>query len=329
MTAGRKRSPLLDALRDAIRVRHYSIRTEKQYVFWARRFVLFHNKRHPGEMGELEVMAFLTHLAVAHHVSPSTQNQALNALVFLYKHVLKRPLGEIDGVVRAKRQQRLPVVLTPEEVAGVLDNLRGIHWLVACLQYGSGLRLLESIRLRVKDLDFPHRAVIVREGKGGKDRVVTLPDELIGPLKRHLANRRTMFDGDRRAGVGNVLGLGAGAAASSRRESTTPRGLSRERCAQDTRTYLCGFNAASLSLAPRRLVGAIGRSVHLNVSLSRDCRSARGMAQGGMALSWWAPRRVTGSAADLVDGVAPWRPSASLASSAPGFLSPVGAPWRP
>ena len=197
-------SRLLDRVREAIRVRHYSIRTENTYVAWIRRFVLFHDKRHPAQMGEPEVARFLTHLAVEEQVAPATQNQALNALVFLYKSTLDRPLEEIQGVVRAKRQQRLPVVLTTDEVAGILRELEGVSWLIACLQYGSGLRLLESVRLRVKDVDFAHRAIMVRDGKGHKDRVATLPDELIVPLQRHLAVRRTEWERDCVLGRGTV-----------------------------------------------------------------------------------------------------------------------------
>jgi integrase len=181
-------SPFLRRVRGVIRVRHLSIRTEDAYVGWIKRFILFHGKRHPAAMGEAEVAAFLTHLAVDGQVASSTQNQALNALVFLYDAVLERPLGECAGIVRAKRPQRLPVVLTPAEVARVLAGLSGVYWLIGCLQYGSGLRLLESVRLRVKDVDFEHRAILVRDGKGAKDRVVTLPDELVIPLKRHLAS---------------------------------------------------------------------------------------------------------------------------------------------
>ncbi|MCC7487995.1 MAG: integron integrase [Burkholderiales bacterium] len=198
------RSPLLQRVREAVRVRHYSIRTEEAYVLWVRRFVLFHGKRHPAEMGESEVRAFLTHLAVQGDVAASTQNQALNALVFLYRHVLESPLGELGDVVRAKRPQRLPVVLSVNEVGRVLHGLPGVYWLIGCLQYGSGLRLLESLRVRVKDLDFGHRAILVRDGKGAKDRVVTLPDELIVPLRRHLAARRTTFERDCAQGVGAV-----------------------------------------------------------------------------------------------------------------------------
>ena len=159
----------MEQVRAMIRVRHLSIRTEYAYVDWIKRFILFHGKRHPAAMGEAEVAAFLTHLAVDRQVASSTQNQALNALVFLYDAVLERPLGECAGIVRAKRPQRLPVVLTPAEVARVLAGLSGVYWLIGCLQYGSGLRLLESVRLRVKDVDFEHRAILVRDGKGAKD----------------------------------------------------------------------------------------------------------------------------------------------------------------
>lgn len=197
-------SPFLGRVRDAIRVRHYSIRTEEAYLTWVRRFILFHGKRHPESMGAAEVGAFLTHLAVDGNVAPSTQNQALNALVFLYSKALEQPLGEIEGIVRARKQQRLPVVLTTVEVSRILSGLSGVYWLIGCLQYGSGLRLMEGVRLRVKDLDFAHRAVIVRQGKGGKDRVVTLPDELIEPLQRQLAARRNLFEQDRAAGFGTV-----------------------------------------------------------------------------------------------------------------------------
>jgi integron integrase len=198
-------SPFLRRVREAVRVRHYSIRTEEAYVQWVKRFILFHGKRHPAQMGEAEVCAFLTHLAVEGQVAAATQNQALNALVFLYRNVLDRPLGEFAGIVRAKRPPRVPVVLTLAEVSRILRALKGVYWLIACLQYGSGLRLLESVRLRVKDLDFEHRAIVVRDGKGGKDRVVTLPDELVVPLKRHLANRKTAFERDCTEGVGTVF----------------------------------------------------------------------------------------------------------------------------
>ena len=197
-------SPFLDRVRAAVRVRHYSIRTEQAYLYWIRRFIHFHGRQHPTAMGETEVGAFLSDLAVEAQVAPATQNQALNALIFLYHAVLERPLGDLGGVVRAKQRERLPTVLSVEEVAQVLSRLSERVWLVACLQYGSGLRLMESVRLRVKDLDFEHRAIVVRDGKGGKDRVVTLPDELLEPLQRHLAARLTLFERDLAEGHGTV-----------------------------------------------------------------------------------------------------------------------------
>ena len=197
MTHGKGQSPFLASVRNAIRVRHYSIRTEQAYVAWINRFILFHGKRHPSELGEPDVVSFLSYLAVQRRVAPSTQNQALNA-------VLGRPLDELAGAVRAKRRQRVPVVLTPAEVGRVLCQLDGQHWLIACLLYGSGLRLLEAMHLRVKDLDLGRRAIIVRDGKGGKDRVVTLPDELVFPLQRHLEVRRTTFEHDIDRGHGTV-----------------------------------------------------------------------------------------------------------------------------
>jgi len=194
-------SPFLDSVRDAVRVRQYSIRTEQAYVGWIKRFILFHSKRHPTEMGEAEVSAFLSHLAVTLEVSPATQNQALSALCFLYKKVLDRPLGNIPGIVRAKRPTKLPVVLSREEVGRLLSGLSGHHWIIGCLLYGAGLRLIEGVRLRVKDIDFEHLALFVRNAKGGKDRIVTLPEELKVPLERHLAIRRTLYERDSAKGA--------------------------------------------------------------------------------------------------------------------------------
>lgn len=199
-----RRSPFLDDVHRALRVRHYSIRTEEAYVLWIKRYIRYHGLRHPEQMGEREVAAFLTHLAVDEGVAAGTQNQALNALVFLYKFVLQKPLGEIVDAVRAKRPERLPVVLTQDEVRAVFRHLRGIPWLVACLLYGSGLRLMEGMRLRVKDLEFSRCAIIVRDGKGAKDRVVTLPDEVAEPLQRHLGWSRTLHEKDLAAGLGSV-----------------------------------------------------------------------------------------------------------------------------
>lgn len=200
----RSRSPFLEQVRAAIRLRHYSIRTEHAYVAWIVRFIRFHGYRHPRELGDAEVSAFLTHLAVDQRVAASTQNQALNALLFLYRAVLERPLGTLHGLVHAKRPERLPVVLTTDEVARLLQCIDDTHWLPACLMYGSGLRLMETVRLRVKDVDFEHRAIFVREGKGGTDRVVTLADELIIPLRRQLQFVRQLHERDMAAGFGDV-----------------------------------------------------------------------------------------------------------------------------
>lgn len=192
----------MDRVRDKIRLKHYSIRTEQAYVDWIRRFILFHDKRHPKEMGATEVEAFLTHLAVQGKVAASTQNQARSALLFLYKEVLAHPLPWLENVDQAKRPQRLPVVLTHAEVKAVLDRLRGTHRLMAHLLYGTGMRLMEGARLRVKDIDFERREVLVRDGKGGKDRVAPLPLALIEPLGDHLARVKRLHDEDLKMGYG-------------------------------------------------------------------------------------------------------------------------------
>ncbi|WP_297529400.1 integron integrase [Thiohalobacter sp.] len=201
---GRKPSPFLEQVRRACRVRHYSYRTEQAYVDWIRRFILFHGKRHPEVLREREVADFLSWLAVERHVSTSTQNQALNALVFLYRCVLERPLGDIGAVARARRPRRIPVVLSRAEVQRLLAELRGTPWLVAGLLYGSGLRLMEALRLRVKDLDFEHLAILVRAGKGNKDRVVTLPEPLVEPLQRQLRTVRNIHEQNLAEGFGDV-----------------------------------------------------------------------------------------------------------------------------
>jgi integrase len=174
---------LLDRVRSEIRTRHYSRRTEATYVGWTKRFILFHGKRHPAAMGADEVNAFLSHLAVDGNVSASTQAQALSALVFLYRHVLDDPLPWIDDIVRAARPRKLPVVLSREEVGSVLGSMKGTTRLVASILYGGGLRLMEALRLRVKDVDFAARLLVVREGKGAKDRRTMLPDSLQQPLR--------------------------------------------------------------------------------------------------------------------------------------------------
>ena len=195
---------LLDRMRAEIRVRHYSIRTEEVYLDWARRFILFHNKRHPKDMGADEVQAFLSHLAMERKVSSSTQNQAKSALLFLYRDVLHVELPWLDEVISAKMGKRLPVVLTANEIRALLNAMSGTMGLVAALLYGTGMRLLEGLRLRVKDIEFERREIIVREGKGNKDRVTVLPENLILPLQAHLAKVKALHERDLEAGFGEV-----------------------------------------------------------------------------------------------------------------------------
>ena len=195
---------LLDQVRDRIRAKHYSIRTEKLYVQWIKRFILFHGKRHPLEMGAMEVEAFLTHLAVEGHVSASTQNQALSALLFLYKDVLLVDLPWLDNVVRAKQPQRLPSVLTRTEVGAVLTRMSGVYGLMANLLYGTGMRLMECVRLRVQDVDFERGEILIRDGTGAKDRITLLPQSLATVLQDHLRQRRVLFDDDARLGKASV-----------------------------------------------------------------------------------------------------------------------------
>jgi integron integrase len=195
---------LLDRMRHALRVRHYSIRTEQAYVDWARRFILFHDKRHPLRLGAAEVHAFLTHLAVERTVASSTQNQAKSALLFLYREVLGAQLPWLDEIVGAKLARRLPVVLTPSEVRALLSHLSGTMGLIGSLLYGTGMRLLESLRLRVKDAEFERRELIIRDGKGAKDRVTVLPENLLLPLQAHLAKVRALHLRDLAVGHGDV-----------------------------------------------------------------------------------------------------------------------------
>jgi integron integrase len=195
---------LLDLVRREIRSRHYSIRTEEAYTRWIKEFIFFHNKCHPADLGEPEVTAFLAHLALDRHIAASTQNQALSALLFLYRHVLKQPLDWLDSITRAKRPERVPVVFTRAEVQAILTQLDGQTWLMASLLYGAGLRLTECLRLRVKDVDFGYSQITVRDGKGGKDRVTLLPESLKAPLQRHLAKVRARHEQDLRQGFGAV-----------------------------------------------------------------------------------------------------------------------------
>ena len=178
---------LLDQMRERIRLKHYSIRTERVYCEWVKRFIRFHHYRHPLDMGAPEIEAFLTELAVKRNVSASTQNQALSALLFLYKEVLVVDLPWLADVVRAKKPQRLPVVLTIEEVRSILALLEGGPWLVCSLLYGTGMRLMEVLRLRIKDVDFTRHEILIRDGKGMKDRITMLPRSMVQPLRQHLA----------------------------------------------------------------------------------------------------------------------------------------------
>ncbi|MGI8821267.1 MAG: integron integrase [Chthoniobacterales bacterium] len=195
---------LLDRVRWHLRVKRYSIRTEQAYVDWIRRYILFHGKRHPAEMGEEEIAAFLSHLALDGRVAASTQNQAFSALLFLYQQVLDRKLEHIVGVERVRRPPKLPVVFTRAEARAALANLKGDYRLMAHLLYGSGLRLLECLRLRIKDIDFGYRQITIREGKGMRERITILPDRLLLPLQAHLARVKELHQQDLACGGGAV-----------------------------------------------------------------------------------------------------------------------------
>nr|VFK30699.1 MAG: integron integrase [Candidatus Kentron sp. MB]VFK34258.1 MAG: integron integrase [Candidatus Kentron sp. MB]VFK76618.1 MAG: integron integrase [Candidatus Kentron sp. MB] len=196
---------LLDQMREALRSRHYSRRTEQTYCQWVKRYIFFHKVRHPAEMAEPEINAFLTHLAVKEKVSASTQNQALSALLFLYRHVLGREVGDLGEVIRARKPTRLPVVMARDEVKAVLANLSGDKRLMASLMYGAGLRLMECLQLRVQDIDFSRNEIIVRDGKGAKNRVTMLPASLKVPLLEHLKRVKSIHEHDLADGWGCVL----------------------------------------------------------------------------------------------------------------------------
>src|SRR5882762_6202399 len=195
---------LLEQVHGAIRRRYFSRRTEEAYVHWMKRFIYFSGRRHPAELGEPEVTAFLNHLAAERKVAASTQNQALSALLFLYKEVLGRELAWLDGLHRATRPPRLPVVLTHEEVERLLAELQGVRWLIANLLYGAGLRVMECLRLRVKDVDLGYRQILIRDGKGEKDRVTMMPEKLAAPLAGHLRRVKSLRARDLEAGYGEV-----------------------------------------------------------------------------------------------------------------------------
>jgi integron integrase len=195
---------LLDQVRSVVRVRHFSLSTERAYVGWVRRFILFHHKRHPKDMGEDEIRQFISHLAVDARISASTQTVALSALLFLYREVLKQELPYVKNIERAKPAKYLPVVFTRNEVQLVLARLDGMHHLIACLLYGSGLRLMEALRLRVKDIDFERHELTIRQGKGANDRVTMLPAATVAPLRAQLRKVRVLHQADLKIGFGRV-----------------------------------------------------------------------------------------------------------------------------
>jgi len=255
--AGAQAPKLLDRMRAAIRARHYSLRTEEAYVGWVRRFILFHHKRHPAEMAEPEVNQFLSHLAVTGNVAASTQNQALSAVLFLYQEVLGRDLDRIEGVVRAKKPVRLPVVLTRDEVRDLLGVLTGTPKLVGLLLYGAGLRLLEALRLRVQDLDCATNQITLRDGKGQKDRVTMLPAIAKPLLLEHLERVRQTHRQDLSQGFGSVY---------------LPNALARKYPGADRQwgwQYL--FPAVAVSVDPR---SGIRRRHHLDESVIQRCIKA-------------------------------------------------------
>ena len=254
---------LLDQVRAQIRLRHYSIRTESQYVQWVKRFVLFHGKRHPRAMGAPEVEAFLSHLAVEGHVASATQNQALSALLFLYRQVLGIELPWLDEMVRAKRPQRLPVVLTRGEVQRVLERMDGVYSLLARLLYGTGMRLMEVIRLRVKDVDFAQGEILIRDGKGAKDRVTMLPEGVSADLREHLQRRKLVFEDDLRAGKASVY---------------LPDALARKYPAASTSwPWQYVFVAGSYSVDPR---SGVERRHHLDEKLLQRAMKKAVLASG-------------------------------------------------
>ena len=196
---------LLDRVRQTIRAKHYSRRTESAYVDWIRRYVLFHRKRHPSEMGAQEIAGFLTWLATNRRVSASTQNQSLSALLFLYRHVLHIEIGPIENVPRARMPVRVPVVLSRDEVARIMKHLNGVMWMMVALLYGAGLRLQECLELRVKDIDRERRQIVIRRGKGQKDRPTVLPTAVLQPLARHLESVKRQHEADLARGLGRVV----------------------------------------------------------------------------------------------------------------------------
>ena len=251
-------SKLLDQVRALLRTHHYSYRTEKTYIEWILQYIRFHGIKHPAEMGAAEVEAFLSHLAVERAVSASTQNQALCALLFLYKKVLNTDFPWLEKFTPAKKSSRVPVVLTKDEVKLIINQFRGTNWLIANLLYGSGLRLQEALRLRVKDLDFGFRQIVVRDGKGGKDRFTVLPTKLVEPLQKQLSAVQNLHQQDLRKGLGKAY---------------LPFALARKYPKAETEwAWQYVFPSKSLSVDPRS--GAKGRQHVSPSSLQKVFRDA-------------------------------------------------------
>ncbi len=254
----KNKSPFLTSVSNAIRLKHYSIRTEQAYLYWVRQYIRFHQNKHPKDLCEEHITQFLSYLALERNVAPNTQTQALNAILFLYKSVLKRSMESISKYARPRKKQKLPVVLTHQEIKDLLTQLTGTHWLCACLMYGSGLRLMECMRLRVMNLDFHHKAIYILNGKGGQDRIVTLPEELFEPLHRHLTHVKMLHDKDLADGFGAVY---------------LPNALSRKYPNAATEFgWQYAFPAAKRSIDPRT---DITRRHHINEqSIQRSVKTA-------------------------------------------------------
>ena len=261
--SNRKPPGLLAVMRQKMRLRHMSLFTEKNYILWVRQFIAFHQGKHPKAMGADEITAFLTHLAASQNVAASTQNQALNALVFLFKHVLGKDPGIFEGIVWARRPKHMPVVLSVEEVTSVIQNLSGIQWVIGCLLYGTGMRLTEALKLRVKDIDFERNIIIVRDAKGEKDRTVPFPQFLKDPLRLHLVKVKALHEKDLLKSLGRT---------------TLPYALERKYPnANSEWKWQYVFPSGKLSSDPR--TGLIGRW-HLYPSIMQDSVSAAVKAAG-------------------------------------------------
>ena len=258
MTNSKKQPKLLDKARIAIRTRHYSRRTEKSYVNWIKRYIRFHGTRHPLSLNEANLHSYLEHLAIKQKVSASTQNQALNAIIFLYKHVLKKPLNTDINTVRAKQSDYLPVVFTQEEIPRIFQHLTGVNWLMASLIYGAGLCLSECLRLRVKDVDLEVQQVYVRDGKGEKDRVSVFPETLIDKMKKHLDSVKAIHDSDLKDGFGRVY---------------LPFGISRK-YSNANREFAWQYVFPSKKISPHKLDGELRRSHRSETSVQRSLKKA-------------------------------------------------------